>query len=102
MTREPLTDPLLLAQATELIVETIQLSAEDQRAVADSLLNPPRPSPAMVRAAERHKRLIRSGNEPRFVLDKRSWEEFVAEIDAPPADNPSLRTLLARKPAWED
>lgn len=37
-----------------------------------------------------------------FVLDDRRWEEFVAALDAPPADNPRLRALLARKPAWEE
>jgi uncharacterized protein (DUF1778 family) len=36
-----------------------------------------------------------------FMLDKRQWDEFTAMFDAPPADNPRLRALLARKPAWE-
>jgi uncharacterized protein (DUF1778 family) len=36
-----------------------------------------------------------------FVLDERQWEEFNAALEAPPADNPRLRALLARKPAWE-
>ena len=36
-----------------------------------------------------------------FVLDKRQWSEFMARLDAPPADNLRLRALLARKPAWE-
>jgi uncharacterized protein (DUF1778 family) len=36
-----------------------------------------------------------------FVLDDRRWEEFMAALDAPPADNPRLRALVARKPAWE-
>jgi uncharacterized protein (DUF1778 family) len=36
-----------------------------------------------------------------FVLDERQWEEFATALDAPPADNPRLRALLARKPAWE-
>jgi uncharacterized protein (DUF1778 family) len=36
-----------------------------------------------------------------FVLDERQWNEFTAALDAPPADNPRLRALLARKPAWE-
>lgn len=36
-----------------------------------------------------------------FVLDERRWDEFMAALDAPPADNPRLRALLRRKPAWE-
>jgi uncharacterized protein (DUF1778 family) len=36
-----------------------------------------------------------------FVLDERQWDEFTAAPEAPPADNPRLRALLARKPAWE-
>lgn len=36
-----------------------------------------------------------------FVLDERRWNEFTAALDAPPADNPRLRALLRRKPAWE-
>jgi uncharacterized protein (DUF1778 family) len=36
-----------------------------------------------------------------FVLDQQRWDAFMAALDAPPADNPRLRTLLARKPAWE-
>jgi len=36
-----------------------------------------------------------------FMLDERQWDEFTAMLDAPPADNPRLRALLARKPAWE-
>ena len=36
-----------------------------------------------------------------FVLDDRQWDEFTAALEAPPADNPRLRALLARKPAWD-
>ena len=36
-----------------------------------------------------------------FLLDARQWDTFNALLDAPPADNPALRALLARKPAWE-
>lgn len=36
-----------------------------------------------------------------FVLDDNRWQVFVAELDRPPADNPKLRQLLHRKPAWE-
>ena len=36
-----------------------------------------------------------------FVLDEEQWQAFVAELDRPPADNPRLRQLLERKPAWE-
>ena len=36
-----------------------------------------------------------------FQLDDAQWVHFMAILDAPVADNPALRTLLARKPAWE-
>jgi uncharacterized protein (DUF1778 family) len=36
-----------------------------------------------------------------FVLDDDRWHAFMAELDRPPADNPRLHELLARKPAWE-
>lgn len=36
-----------------------------------------------------------------FVLDDDHWQAFLAELDQPPADNPRLRQLLARKPTWE-
>ncbi len=35
--------------------DILRLSAEDQRRVADLLLNPPPPAPALVRAAERYR-----------------------------------------------
>ena len=35
-----------------------------------------------------------------FLLDERQWDEFTAALEAPPADNPRLRALLAREPAW--
>lgn len=37
----------------------------------------------------------------RFELDDKRWKEFTAALAAPPKDNPRLRELLARKPAWE-
>jgi uncharacterized protein (DUF1778 family) len=40
-------------------VEIIRLSAEDQRLLAEALLNPPEPAPALVRAMENHRRLVR-------------------------------------------
>jgi uncharacterized protein (DUF1778 family) len=47
--------------ANRTIEETqiIRLSVEDQRAFAAAILNPPEPSPALIRAAEAHRRLIR-------------------------------------------
>ena len=38
--------------------EIIRLSVEDQRLLAEALLNPPEPAPALVRAAERYRRAI--------------------------------------------
>ena len=36
-----------------------------------------------------------------FELDKKRWDAFMAELSAPPKDNPGLRKLLARKPVWD-
>jgi Protein of unknown function (DUF1778) len=42
----------------------IRLSAEDQRAFAEAILNPPEPTPALRRATRRYRELIQ---EPRGV-----------------------------------
>ncbi len=39
--------------------QIIRLSVEDQRAFAAAILNPPPPAPALIRAADAHRRLIR-------------------------------------------
>lgn len=39
-------------------MEIIRLSAEDQLRVAEAILSPPAPAPALVRAFERHRRLV--------------------------------------------
>lgn len=39
-------------------VEIIRLSIKDQRAIADALLNPPKPAPALRRAVERRRKLL--------------------------------------------
>jgi len=46
--------------ANRTIEETqiIRLSVADQMAFAEAILNPPAPSPALIRAAEAHRRLI--------------------------------------------
>ena len=36
-----------------------------------------------------------------FQLDSRAFKQFAAALDAPPADNPRLRKLLAKKAPWE-
>lgn len=36
-----------------------------------------------------------------FALDEDAYAKFMTALDAPPADNPRLRKLLARKPVWE-
>jgi uncharacterized protein (DUF1778 family) len=36
-----------------------------------------------------------------FELDEERWQQFNAALTVPPRDNPRLRSLLARKPAWE-
>ena len=43
--------------------DIIKLSAEDQQRFAEALINPPPLAPAMKRAIERHRRLIRSPGE---------------------------------------
>lgn len=35
-----------------------------------------------------------------FQLDEARWDAFQTALAAPPRDNPGLRALLARKPAW--
>ena len=34
-------------------------------------------------------------------LDDAQWTAFMATLAAPVADNPALRAVLGRKPAWE-
>jgi uncharacterized protein (DUF1778 family) len=36
-----------------------------------------------------------------FQLDEMRWKAFMAALAAPRKNNPKLRRLLARKPAWE-
>ena len=36
-----------------------------------------------------------------IVLSKRQWDEFIAALDAPAADNHGLRALLERTPIWK-
>ena len=36
-----------------------------------------------------------------FQLDEKRWNHFMAALSKPPKNNPRLRKLLARKPAWE-
>ena len=36
-----------------------------------------------------------------FQLDETRWKAFTAALAHPPKDNPGLRRLLARKPAWQ-
>ena len=40
-------------------MQIIRLSVTEQRAFAAAVLNPPPPSPSLIRAAEAHRRLIR-------------------------------------------
>lgn len=47
------------AQRTIEETHLIRLAMQDQRRFVDLLLNPPEPSPALVRAKEAHARLIR-------------------------------------------
>jgi uncharacterized protein (DUF1778 family) len=37
----------------------------------------------------------------RIELDAIACPEFTAALDAPPAENPRLRDLIARKAPWE-
>jgi uncharacterized protein (DUF1778 family) len=36
-----------------------------------------------------------------FQLDEKRWDASMAALAAPPRNNPKLRKLLARKPAWK-
>ena len=48
------------AERTITETQIIRLSVEDQRAFAESLINPPEPGPALRRAMEHHRRIIRT------------------------------------------
>jgi hypothetical protein len=45
-------------ERTKAAARTAEL-VEDQRALAEAILNPPEPTPALLRAAEANRRLIR-------------------------------------------
>lgn len=47
-----------LAQKTIAEAHIVRLSVADQRKLVDSLLDPPKPAPALRRAMQAHKRLI--------------------------------------------
>jgi uncharacterized protein (DUF1778 family) len=36
-----------------------------------------------------------------FQLDEKQWAKFMRELATPPKNNPRLRKLLARGPAWK-
>jgi uncharacterized protein (DUF1778 family) len=36
-----------------------------------------------------------------FQLDEKQWNDFMTALSKAPKDNPRLRKLLARKPAWQ-
>ncbi len=36
-----------------------------------------------------------------FVLSDEAFEQFAAQLDAPPQENPRLRRLLETKPPWD-
>jgi uncharacterized protein (DUF1778 family) len=36
-----------------------------------------------------------------FQVDDTQWKAFQTALDNPPEDNPKLRRLLRRRPAWE-
>jgi uncharacterized protein (DUF1778 family) len=36
-----------------------------------------------------------------FELDQKHWDAFTGALASPPKDNPKLRKLLARRPAWQ-
>ncbi len=48
------------AQRTIEETQVIRLSIEDQRALADAILKPPKPSPGLRRAQRAHRRLVRT------------------------------------------
>jgi uncharacterized protein (DUF1778 family) len=40
-------------------------------------------------------------DKTRFELAPAAWEQFIAALDAQPAENPRLRDLMSRKAPWE-
>lgn len=47
------------SEHTSSKVQMIHLSRRDQEAIAEALINPPKPTPAMKRAFELHRKLVR-------------------------------------------
>ncbi len=37
-----------------------------------------------------------------FHIDDKTWEKFIVALDAPTKDNPRLRDLMSREPAWKE
>ena len=37
-----------------------------------------------------------------FHIHVKTWEKFMAALDAPTKDNPRLCNLMSREPAWKD
>jgi uncharacterized protein (DUF1778 family) len=37
-----------------------------------------------------------------FALDAEDFRSFMKTLDQPPAPNPKLKALLARRPSWEE
>jgi hypothetical protein len=66
MTDKKYTKRGIEAAAASGEAQIIRLSAEDQRVFAEAILNPPEPTPALRRAARRHRELIQE-LEPRGV-----------------------------------
>jgi uncharacterized protein (DUF1778 family) len=54
-----MTDTKDMEKMTNPAAHMIYLSVEDQRALADAILNPPEPTPALRRAFRRHRKLIK-------------------------------------------
>ena len=67
--------------------ENLRLSLEDQRRVAEAVLNAPEPTPALRRAFERRRALLGAGVSSSFHLEPLSCEHdragFRCEEDAP-------------------
>jgi Protein of unknown function (DUF1778) len=79
--------------------QIIRLSVEDQRALAEAILNPPPPSPALLRAFATHRKLIEESRS-REVLGIEDFTE--ADSEAIQRTQPSPESAAFNHELTED
>ena len=69
------------ANLKDLAVQITRLSSEDQRAIADAVLNPPPPSPALLRAAKAARKNLQARAAARDELARLGQEMGIGYED---------------------